>query len=208
MHPYDERRKRMNIEIGARVRTQDDDAVGEVHRVIVDLEEQSISSIVVLKGHLLSRDIRVPLEYVERADEDGVLLGITTQQLEDLPDFVYNEILTPPPTWAFPLPYPGGAVYVPVSQRERLGDTEVDLIPGVKVVSTDDAELGTVAEVEVDPDSGRVDAFWISSGGIFSHDLRIPAEWVDGIDAERLRVAATQHQLEEWLGEESRARRA
>ncbi len=114
----------MNIEIGARVRTRDDADVGEVHRVVVDLERQAVASIVVLKGRLLSRDILVPLEYVERADEDGVGLRLTTDELKELPDFAYNEILTPPPTWAFPMPYPGGAIYVPVSQRERLGGNQ------------------------------------------------------------------------------------
>src|SRR6476469_4547113 len=119
----------MDIEIGARVRSRDDDDVGEVHRVVVDLEAQTVASIVVLKGRLLSRDILVPLEYVEQADEDGVLLTLTSDELENLPDFAYNEILTPPPTWAYPMPYPDGSVYVPIQQRERLGNSEIDLVP-------------------------------------------------------------------------------
>src|ERR671932_2346902 len=133
----------MDIEIGARVRTRDDDDVGEVHRLVLDLYEQAVASIVVLKGRLLSRDILVPLRYVERADQDGVLLSLTTEELEQLPDFAYNEILSPPPTWAFPLPYPGGAVYIPVHQRERLGRNEQDSLTGAKVRAKD-GEIGEV----------------------------------------------------------------
>ena len=195
----------MNIEIGARVRTRDDDDVGEVHRVVVDLDEQAVASIVVLKGRLLSRDILVPLRYVERADEDGVALSLSSEELEQLPDFAYNEILTPPPTWAFPLPYPGGAVYVPVSQRERLGGNEVDLVPGTQVWATD-GEIGTVDEVELIGDGGRVDAFWVKSGGLFSHDLRVPAEWVESLDEDGIRLAASREHVEAHLGPESRAR--
>jgi sporulation protein YlmC with PRC-barrel domain len=47
----------MKIEIGARVRTRDGRDAGEVHRVLVDLEDNAVTGIVVLKGRLLSRDI-------------------------------------------------------------------------------------------------------------------------------------------------------
>lgn len=195
----------MEIEIGARVRTHDSKDVGEVHRVVVDLEEQAVTAIVVLKGRFLSRDILVPLQYVEASDHDAVELGLTTDELEQLPDFAYNEILTPPPTWAFPLPYPGGAVYVPVSQRERLGGNEIDLTPGTRVWAND-GEVGGVERIELDEQSGRVDAFWVGSGGIFSHDLRIPAEWVEGVGEEGISIAASRDEIESQLGPESRAR--
>lgn len=195
----------MNIEIGARVRTRDDADVGEVHRVVVDLEQEAVASIVVLKGRLLSRDILVPLEYVERADEDGLSLRLTTDELDELPDFAYNEIMSPPPTWAFPLPYPGGAVYVPVSQRERLGGNQIDLTPGTKVWATD-GEIGEVDQVEIDATSGQVEAFWVGSGGVFGHDLRIPAEWVEGLGEDGVSLAASRADVEGRLSPESQGR--
>lgn len=195
----------MDIEIGARVRTRDDADVGEVHRVVVDLEAQTVASIVVLKGHLLSRDILVPLEYVERADEDGVVLSLRADELEGLSDFAYNEILSPPPTWAFPMPYPGGTAYIPAHQRERLGGSEIDLVPDTKVLARD-AELGTIDRIELVEHSGRVDAFWVRTGGLLGHDLRIPAEWVEGVDGDGVFLAATRAEVEAQLGPESRAR--
>lgn len=195
----------VTIEIGARVRTRDNGDVGTVHRVVLDLDRQAVASIVVLKGRLLSRDILVPFEAIEQVDDDGVLLNMTTDELDQLPDFAYNEILTPPPTWAFPLPYPGGAVYIPVSQRERLGGNQLDLTPGVQVYATD-GEVGTVDQVELDAATGRVDAFWVRSGGIFSHDLRVPAEWVDRIDEEGVWLSASRDDLEAGLTQESQAR--
>jgi uncharacterized protein YrrD len=195
----------MNIEIGARVRTRDDADVGEVHRVVVDLDREAVASIVVLKGRLLSRDILVPLEYVERADEYGVTLGLSTDELEQLPDFAYNEILTPPPTWAFPLPYPGGAVYIPVSQRERLGGYQEDVTTGTRVWAID-GEVGSVDQVELDLQSGRLDAFWVRAGGIFPHDLRVPAEWVRSMDEKGVHLLATREQIDSRLSQESKAR--
>lgn len=197
----------MDIEIGARVCTRDDADVGEVHRVVVDLEEQAVASIVVLKGRLLSRDILVPVQYVERAGRDGVVLGLTTDELEQLPDFAYNEILTPPPTWAFPLPYPGGAVYVPVSQRERLGGNQVDITPGTRVWGRD-GELGGVERIEIDERTGQVDAFWLGAGAFSDAGRRIPAEWVEGVDEDGVHVAATREEIDSQLSGESRARSA
>jgi sporulation protein YlmC with PRC-barrel domain len=133
------------------------------------------------------------------------MLRLTEGELEKLPDFSYNEILTPPPTWAFPLPYPGGAVYIPVSQRERLGGNEVDLTPGVKVYAID-GEVGEVEEVEIDPRTGQVDAFWIKTGGLGSHDLRVPAEWVDTVGEQGIRLVASRDELGTQLGPESQAR--
>ena len=195
----------MYIEIGARVRTREGSDVGEVHRVIVDIEQQAVTSIVVLKGRFLSRDILVPIDYVERADQDSVTLRLGKEELDQLPDFAYNEILTPPPTWAFPLPYPGGAVYIPVSQRERLGGHQLDITPGTRVHATDGA-IGTVDRVELDERTDRLDAFWVKAGTIFSHDLRIPVEWVVRLDEAGLRLAATRDQIESRLGAESRLR--
>jgi uncharacterized protein YrrD len=195
----------MYIQIGSPVRTRDDH-VGEVHRVVVDLDREAVASIVVLKGRLLSRDILVPLEYVEAADEDGVQLKLTTAELEDLPDFAYNEILSPPPTWAFPLPYPGGAVYIPVSQRERLGANQVDLTPGTPVLASD-GELGAVDEVEAEAGSGRVDAFWVRTGRLAGDELRIPVEWVDRLDERGIHIATARDDVESRLRHESQARR-
>jgi sporulation protein YlmC with PRC-barrel domain len=74
----------MKIEINAPVRTRDGRIVGEVHRVLVDLEDKAVTGIVVLKGRLLSRDvlvpldavdIRVPAEWVEHVDESRVYVA-------------------------------------------------------------------------------------------------------------------------------------
>ena len=40
----------MNIEIGAPVRTRDRRHIGHVHRVLVDLDDNSATAVVVLKG--------------------------------------------------------------------------------------------------------------------------------------------------------------
>lgn len=194
----------MQIAIGARVRTREGRDVGEVHRVVVDLEQEAVTGIVVLKGRWLSRDILVPIDFVDQAGADGVTLRLTVDEVEALPDFSFNEVLTPPPTWAFPLPYPGGAIYIPVSQRERLSRTQEDILPGTKVWATD-GQIGEVARVELDERTGRLDAFWLRRGS--GGELRVPVEWVASLDERGARLAASRQEVETILGPETEARR-
>ena len=81
----------MKIEMRAHVITRDGHEVGEVHRVVVDIENQAVVAIVVLKGRLLSRDILVPIDFVDRTDDAGAtgrlrLLVRHDRLSADLPD--------------------------------------------------------------------------------------------------------------------------
>src|SRR3981081_1899558 len=194
----------MRIEIGAPVRTHDGKRVGEVHRVLIDLDDNAVTGIVVLKGRLLSRDILVPLDFIDRVDGDEVELTLDENELDQLPDFVYNEILAPPPAWTMATPYPDLSVYVPIQQRKRLGQHHIDLTPGTRVIARD-GEIGRVEEIELDPITGELDAFWVRAGGIFAHDMRIPAQWVERADESGVHVDATKLDIETGLGPQSRA---
>jgi sporulation protein YlmC with PRC-barrel domain len=194
----------MNIEIGAPVRTRDGKRVGEVHRVLIDLDDNSVTGIVVLKGRLLSRDILVPLDFIDRVEDHDVVLTLDENELDQLPDFAYNEILAPPPAWTMATPFPDLSVYVPVQQRKRLGQHHIDLTPGTRVFARD-GEIGRVEEIELDPVTGELDAFWVRAGGIFAHDMRIPAQWLERADESGVYVDATKLDIETGLGPQSRA---
>jgi hypothetical protein len=100
---------------------------------------------------------------------------------------------------------PGGAIYIPVHQRERLGPTQDDITPGTKVLAQD-GDVGLVEEVELDPRTARLDAFWIRASKSLPYDVRIPAEWVVDYDGHTLYLAASKNEIETLLGPESRAR--
>jgi len=189
----------MKIDVGAHVRTRDGRHVGEVHRVVVDLDDQAVTAIVVLRGRWLSRDVLVPLDFIDHADGREIVLRLDEDQLDQLPDFAYNEILAPPPTWALAPLYPDGAAVIPIRQRKRLGRRQVDIIPGTRVRGID-GDLGKVDEVELDGTTGELDAFWIREGGVFAHGIRIPVEWIERADESGIFLAATKVDIETGLG--------
>jgi hypothetical protein len=45
-----------------------------------------VTGIVVLKGRLLSRDILVPLEFIDTVNDDEVVLSLSDDELEQLPE--------------------------------------------------------------------------------------------------------------------------
>ena len=188
----------MNIEIGARVRAADGAEVGRVHRVVVDLEQEAVASVVVLQGGLLPRDVLVPLDYVERAESDSLTLSVSRHELDELPDFAENDFFTAPPTWAFPFVYPGGFVYIPVRQRKRESATQFDLKPGTLVFATD-GKLGQVDSVESDQ-FGHLDAIRVQANER-SPELRVPVEWIESVDERGVRLLATRQQVAAGLAE-------
>jgi uncharacterized protein YrrD len=194
----------MRIEIGARVRTRDGHQVGHVHRILVDLDDGAVTGIVVLKGRWLSRDVLVPLDFIDRVEGDEVVLTLDENELDQLPDFTYNEILVPPPALTSVGPDLDGSFYVPIWQRKRLGQHHVDIVPGTRVHATD-REIGHVDQVELDPITGELDAFWIRADGVFGHDIRIPVEWVERVDGSGVYVKASKSEIEARLGPQSRA---
>ena len=131
-------------------------------------------------------------------------IGLNEDELDQLPEFAYNEILAPPPLWTSAGPYQDGSFYVPVRYRKRLGERRVDITPGMRVRATD-GDAGRVDQVEVDPSTGELDAFWIRADGVFGHDIRVPAEWVERADENGIVVKASKLDIETRLGPQSRA---
>jgi hypothetical protein len=193
------------IRLRAPVRSLDNDNVGEVHRVVVDLEQRAVVSLVVLGRGPLGRDVLVPIEFIDRIQQGEIQLRLTRQELDELPDFEFNEFLTPPPTWTAFVPATDGPTLVPAAQRKRVGPRGQDITPGSRVVALD-ADLGSVDRIEVDQ-TGTIEAFWVRADGIFATDMRIPAAWVERDDREhQLRVRASGADIETYLGYESRRR--
>jgi nucleotide-binding universal stress UspA family protein len=179
------------LKFGARVRSIDGYLTGEVHRVVVDLGQRAVVSIVVLTRGGLARDILVPVDFVQAGDGDEVQLRLTRDALEALPDFAYNEFDTPPATWTSTWP---------VGQHKRLTGAQHDVTRETQILAMQE-ELGRVERVEWDRETGGLDAFWVRRGGVFRPEMRIPAEWAKEADDQgNLLVAGARTELEAYLG--------
>ena len=180
------------IKLGTDVRTADGVRVGEVHRVVVDMDQQAIVGIVVLGHSVLGRDVLVPLDFIGMATEHEVLLRLTRDRVEQLPDFTVREFGTPPPTWT-------ENDLALARERARLGATQRDITAGTRVL-TDDGDIGRVSQVDFDSETGHLIALWVRADGLVRPRLRVPAEWLRGADAHAgLHIGGSRGDIEAYL---------
>lgn len=123
----------MQFRENAEVLTSTGDLVGRIHRVVIDPKSNAVTHLVVKKGMLFTKDKVIPIEQIEAAKGDEVILKSGPTKPDDFPDFekthyvpidqarTYTERGTSGPTpgpkplaWYYPLP--GGAWW-----RRRMG---------------------------------------------------------------------------------------
>lgn len=83
----------VEISDGTEVRSVDG-PIGVVDQVRTDPVTNRVSSIVVLGGIALNRDVEIPVEFVAEVADDHVKLSLTTQQVEELPVPTADRYLT------------------------------------------------------------------------------------------------------------------
>ncbi len=107
----------MRIELGAAVRSADNQEVGTVDRLIVDPDQSDVKAAVIRTGSFLPRDVEVALTAMTVDAQGWVRLAYTADQLDDLPPFYESDYTTTPPAGypVLPLAYPPGNLYWPVA---------------------------------------------------------------------------------------------
>ncbi|MGI5837143.1 MAG: PRC-barrel domain-containing protein [Chloroflexota bacterium] len=83
----------IEISEGTEVRALDG-VIGYVDEVLTDPITNRASDIVVKKGQTLTRDTRIPIEFVAKTADDHIQLSLTTQQVLELPIPVVDRYLT------------------------------------------------------------------------------------------------------------------
>jgi sporulation protein YlmC with PRC-barrel domain len=175
----------MRLDLDAKVRARDGEEIGSVDRAIVNPQTNEVTDIVVRTGAIFGRDIVVPREDVERANQDGdtIQLDVTKAELEQFPDFVIEQYGAPPPTWVAPAGYgfPAGSYAWPIAvdpmggpmpvPEELVDDADIEepehvtLTKGALVLDTHDDDIGVVEDLRFDVDTGQLQGFVLRVGG-------------------------------------------
>jgi len=176
----------MRLDLDAKVRAHDGEEIGSVDRAIVDPRTNEVTHIVVRTGAIFGRDIMVPREDLERANQDGdtVQLDLNKDELERLPDFVAEQYGAPPPTWVAPTGYgfPSSGYAWPIAMDPMMGtvpmmipdevaegETEepdqVTLTKGALVLDRHDDDIGVVDDLRFDAETGVLQGFVLRVGG-------------------------------------------
>ncbi|PZS07832.1 MAG: hypothetical protein DLM70_03160 [Chloroflexi bacterium] len=191
------------LDIGADVIGSAGDKVGTVAYAVINPPELHMTDFVVSTGHLLGRDVVVPVNKVDRLEDGKVYLSIDKDELEKLPDYVEVHFQQPPAAWA-PAPgflypaqsvlWPADAYYPdPASVTVNAPKGSVGISQGMEVESSDGHKIGTVKGL--DAGEGDVTDLIVKEGFLFTHDVHIAADLVDRVDDGRVILKVSKDEV-------------
>lgn len=216
----------MEFREGADVVTAAGDKVGDLERIVIDPVTQQVTHIIVGEGFFFTENRVLPIEVVDRADEEQVVLKPTVD--EDLDAWpVFEETYTVPiedaPPTDMPRPvnesaavqpvpayywyppvgpaYSGnlGLPYYPgtvVDVERNVPEGSAALKEGAPIYSADHHHVGDVERVFTDSATDTVTHFLISRGLLFKKHKLIPARWITDIRDDRVVLAVQKDVLE------------
>lgn len=215
----------IEIRIGAGLFSQGQD-VGQIERVILDRETEEVTHLVVRHGGpLQSRLLVLPLAWVKRATHEQIETDRTGAQIEGLPNFETQHFVTldqlakeqgehpgskiRPADWihylvplvanAFGDPYhtPGVIVTDPL-----LAASESAIRRGMPIDASDGHRVGELLEVLLSEPDRRLSGLVVERGHLLSHSLRIPADWINRFESDRIVLCRTRAQIDDWEKEQ------
>ena len=213
----------MQFKENAEVVKSDGQKVGKMDRVVFDPNSNELTHLIVQKGFLFTEDKVVPLDCVESATEERVVLKEEQLDLDDFPNFEETHYVPVEEAdeleereydsldklaWYYPVP---GAAWwrqrslanPGISKPPYVRKTEVNipegtvaLEEGAKVVSSEGEHVGNIERVYADEEEQRVTHLLISKGLISKSRKLIPSMWVDSVRENEVRLSIGERFVE------------
>lgn len=209
------------INIGAAVLSNGRE-VGSVEQVVLDCDSYEASHFVIKQGSALQPTLRLmPADWVTNAEHDSIYINHSEPELSELPNFElqhYTRLdqldeehdehpkskirpsdwiyyFVPMLTHALGEPYsePGVRVTDPL-----LRPSESAIRRGLPVESSDGHKVGEVQEVLFSEPDWRLSGVIIGRGFIRTHPMRVAADWISRVTAEKIVLNRSKLQVEEW----------
>jgi uncharacterized protein YrrD len=83
----------MKLTKDAKIRAADGESIGNLNRFVVNPKTKRVSHVVFEHGMLSKTERVIPMELVERVDDDGIHLRAMSEKVEDLPLFEEDKYL-------------------------------------------------------------------------------------------------------------------
>lgn len=194
---------------GAEVFNAAGEQIGTVSRVVIDAKTSDVTDLVIERGALFKDEKVVPVQLLDTATEDRIVLGETNQSVEDLPNYEtthyvpvdqkgapFNNLETsywyPPINFQTPAPGRMPAVPVELDTRTEPGIPEgrIAITEGAAVISADDKHIGNVEQVIMNSEGNSVTHFVIGIGFLLKEHKLVPAHWASSMDDdEKIRLS-------------------
>jgi uncharacterized protein YrrD len=204
----------MNIKLGVPVVAENGNA-GSVERIILHPDTHEVDAVVAVQGGMLTRDVVIPIDRILAADERGVRVQGTVEEISDLEPYAQSQYTVPPEDWIPPTgepaaiylfpasPYAVGAFTQPASQPdpadhevEDLETGDVDVSGSTTVFCTDGAS-GKVDRVVTEGATDKVTHLVVQRGTLLSRAVLVPVENIGRMDQDGIYLTLTQEELDD-----------
>lgn len=209
------------INIGAAV-FNDHHEIGRIEQVILDCEAYEASHLVVKYGGALqSKHVLMPIGWVVNAEHDRVYVSHSEEELKDLPNFETPHYVRLDRLDQDHLEHPRSKVkpgdwinyFVPLVSRalggaydppgvvvtdQLLSPSESAIRRGLPVESSDGHKIGEVQEILFSEPDWRLSGVVIGRGFIRTHPMKVAADWITKITADKIVLNRSKSQVEEW----------
>ncbi len=214
------------IDLGHDVYSSDGQKLGSVDRLVLNSANQHLENLVVDRG-LLSTGKLVDLDLVERVEDDRVVLSLSADQAEQLPNFVETQFVDAPDdvTARFPAAgagalgggrvlYGGPLVGAGVAGGGTVGAASgagtAPAVENYRNIPEQDVVVGSGADVigsdgkkvgTVDRvlygKDGVLQGVVVKSGFLFKHEVTIPGDLVAELDDDRILLSVTADEVQD-----------
>lgn len=197
-----------NIDLGADIIASDGEKLGVTDSLVIDPTNGEVHSIVVRKGLLFPTDRILSAHLIERVDDQGVRVSISSEDAAELPEYLDTDYVWPPAGFYGQVGYmwPAASVYTTratdLMVDEQIHQRDPDAIilsEGTLAVDRNGDELGHITEIASD-DLGRVIGFRVEQGFFRHHEQYIPAHFVDRAEDRLVRLSVDKQSLEGITG--------
>src|SRR5688572_1583995 len=100
----------MNVDLGAKVVTQDGKDLGTIKRLVLDPSGSEVKSVVVEHGLLLKDSFEIPVSAFAESENGTARIALTDEQAESLPRFDESRYTEVPDSVAGPFGFPTGGI--------------------------------------------------------------------------------------------------
>lgn len=207
----------MKYTAGMSVFGNDGQKIGRVKHVVIQPETREVTHLVIERGFLFTEEKLLPIRWVERTEESGVILSADKTDFDDLPSYIdthyiaaedvenasIDAVMVEEPAYYYygvpgylPAYYPTAMIgnvepYYAVAEQENIPENTVALKIGAAVISRDGETVGNLDEVFTTPHD-HVTHFVLSQGLLFTTRKIIPTQWIGRVETDKvhLRVSA------------------
>jgi uncharacterized protein YrrD len=201
----------MHIKIGVPIYAEDGQ-VGRVSRIILHPSTGEMQGVVATEDALLPHDVVIPISRIIRADEEGMTVRGTSEDVANLDVFALSQYAVPPEDWIPPTDDPSSVYLFPASpysvgafdrpwtspppthevESLKQGDVEVN---STTAVYCGNRQVGRVDRIFTEGDTEQV-THVVLNRGTMRRDIAVPINRIASIGDEGIQLDLTEEELD------------